>query len=110
MRDLEAIHHTRRRGHALVCELSRFTHRRRVVNVQLELAIAQARVQVGDNLDEVELGGEIDERLQRDSAIIGFEDEHRWLCGAVGGGNCAETDRRDLSKRVVVMSTIPGLT
>jgi hypothetical protein len=52
-------------------------------------------VQVGDNLDEVELGGEIDERLQRDSAIIGFEDEHRWLCGAVGGGNCAETDTRD---------------
>jgi hypothetical protein len=43
-------------------------------------------VQVGDDLDDVELGGEIDGRLQRDSAIIGFEDEHRWLCGAVGGG------------------------
>jgi hypothetical protein len=95
MRDPEAIHRTRRRGHALVWHLSRFTHRRRVVEVQLELAIAQARVQVGDDLDDVELGGEMDERLQRDSAIIGFEDEHCRLGGAVGGGNCAETDRRD---------------
>jgi hypothetical protein len=90
-RDPEVIHRPRRRGLGGMHQVSRLHHRRRVHSFKLELAPGQARRQVADDLDGVQLDWKVDVILHRDLAIVRFKVAHEWRCGRVGGGGCRET-------------------